>query len=336
MIQHLSDPSRVTLNTATLIDHVLTSPHTAVSFVQQSVGVSDHMVQVIGVDMLVSRPLPSRVSVRSFQRCDWSEVRRSIAYIPWQVMDTFDDVNDMWCFFQSSLLSILNDFAPLKLVSSTHSKRPTPWMTPDILTAIKNKHSAKRRATKSHDPKDIAYYKFLKNKLKVSIREAKLSYLNSLLQKSKSNPSTAGDLWSGLNMLIGRQRRKCDGIDSELSLDFMNNFFCDIAVTSNHQPATAFKSDIAKGDTSFQFGVIHPQDVEVALQHLDVQKSTGPDGFSARFLREVAAEVAIPLTKLYNVSLCTGTVPTEWKNVIFHLFTRVVRTMIHPTFVPFQ
>ena len=39
----------------------------------------------------------------------------------------------------------------------------------------------------------------------------------------------------------------------------------------------------------------------------------GPDGISARFLREVAAEIAQPLTILYNKSLKTGVIPSDWK-----------------------
>ena len=47
------------------------------------------------------------------------------------------------------------------------------------------------------------------------------------------------------------------------------------------------------------------------LQHLNIQKSSGPDG--RRFLKEVASEIAEPLTKLYNISLQNGTIPLEWK-----------------------
>jgi len=50
--------------------------------------------------------------------------------------------------------------------------------------------------------------------LKITIREAKLSYLNSLLELSQSNPSLAGDLWSGINMVIGRQKKREGGINS--------------------------------------------------------------------------------------------------------------------------
>ena len=78
------------------------------------------------------------------------------SFVPWPVMDTFDDINDKWEFFLSSLLSILDSFAPQKSVPSSSSKRSTPWITPDILATIKNKHCAKQRAAKSHNPQDIA------------------------------------------------------------------------------------------------------------------------------------------------------------------------------------
>ena len=35
--------------------------------------------------------------------------------------------------------------------------------------------------------------------------------------------------------------------------------------------------------------------------------------FSAEFLREVAAEITKPLTYLYNFSLQSGTIPSDWK-----------------------
>ena len=49
------------------------------------------------------------------------------------------------------------------------------------------------------------------------------------------------------------------------------------------------------------------------LKKLDVKKSTGPDGLSASFLKQVAEEIAVPLTYLYNKSLSTGSFPEGWK-----------------------
>jgi len=49
------------------------------------------------------------------------------------------------------------------------------------------------------------------------------------------------------------------------------------------------------------------------LSHLDVRKSVGPDGLSARFLKEVAEQIVTPLTKIYNKSLESGVVSQSWK-----------------------
>ena len=52
---------------------------------------------------------------------------------------------------------------------------------------------------------------------------------------------------------------------------------------------------------------------QTLLQHLNVRKSTGSDGFSGCILKEVAVEIAEPLTKLYNICLQSGCIPLEWK-----------------------
>ena len=119
------------------------TPCVAVHSVYQSVSLSDHMVQFANVDLLVTCPKPTVISVRSFRKCDWAAVRESLASVPWQVMTTFDELEDMWYFLKSSLYYVLDEYAPLKTVVSKFSKHPTPWMTPELLQAIKEKNKAK-------------------------------------------------------------------------------------------------------------------------------------------------------------------------------------------------
>ena len=43
-------------------------------------------------------------------------------------------------------------------------------------------------------------------------------------------------------------------------------------------------------------------------------KSTGPDGLSTSLIsKAVSNEIADPLTRLYNDSLCSGVIPSDWK-----------------------
>jgi len=58
--------------------------------------------------------------------------------------------------------------------------------------------------------------------------------------------------------------------------------------------------------------IIQEEAVNDLLCHLDAYKSMGPDGIHPRVLRELAEEVAKPLSITYQQSWLTGEVPDDW------------------------
>ena len=50
-----------------------------------------------------------------------------------------------------------------------------------------------------------------------------------------------------------------------------------------------------------------------ALMKTNITKSCGPDELHPRMLKELAVELAAPMTKLFNQSLFLGEFPEEWK-----------------------
>ena len=232
-------------------------------------------------------------------------------------MDIYDNVDDMWSFFYGVLHDCLNTFAPAKSINcKTRFHCPTPWLSPSLLLDIKKKHQARRKAEKTGSDDDVLYYKKLKNRLKHLVREAKLSYVQKLIVEAKNDPRLSGGLWSGINNVMGHYRRKNSAMDVSLSSESLNDYFRSAAVTDNHQPASTFNSlDFGAVDESpFRFCTIDQSRVSFLLKNLDEKKSVGPDGLSARFLKEVSDEIVDPLTKLYNKSLQTGVFPNEWKH----------------------
>ena len=55
-------------------------------------------------------------------------------------------------------------------------------------------------------------------------------------------------------------------------------------------------------------------EVQKILSSLDPSKSPGPDEVTARLLKELAQEIAGPLTQLFNQSLACGKFPAKWKD----------------------
>ena len=112
-IQHIVDPSHVVNLLATLIDHVLMTSNVEVLKTIQTVGLSDHRYQVLEADVSVIHPVEYTLRVCSFWKCPWDEVLHSLHIVPWQVMDIYNNVDDMWSFFYGVLHDCLDTFALL-------------------------------------------------------------------------------------------------------------------------------------------------------------------------------------------------------------------------------
>ncbi|TRZ25108.1 hypothetical protein HGM15179_002011 [Zosterops borbonicus] len=61
------------------------------------------------------------------------------------------------------------------------------------------------------------------------------------------------------------------------------------------------------------FPIIQEEAIREQLRCLDAHKSMGPDGIHPRVMRELADDLAKPLSIIYNQSWLTGEVPEDWK-----------------------
>ena len=62
--------------------------------------------------------------------------------------------------------------------------------------------------------------------------------------------------------------------------------------------------------------MLYPWEVYNKLSKLNTKKAGGPDGISAKLIREFAYEISIPLTDILNSSFSEGVVPTQWKRAV--------------------
>ena len=95
--------------------------------------------------------------------------------------------------------------------------------------------------------------------------------------------------------------------------ELFNSYFSSVLqapATENERPTTP---DLPTG---LQLREITFSEEEVfnRLRNLDIFKSNGPDGIPARLLKECCQEIAPSLCTLFNLSLQTGRIPSEWKS----------------------
>ena len=58
---------------------------------------------------------------------------------------------------------------------------------------------------------------------------------------------------------------------------------------------------------------VDPKGVLKLLNNLNIHKASGPDGLSARVLKECSSEISPMLALIYNESHAQGTVPDDWR-----------------------
>ena len=100
LVQHITQPSRYSSISATLIDHV-------------HAGVNDHQVQIVCLFLPVPKIIPHVFSVQSFCNCSWKDLHEALLTAPWQ-LSIYDDIDDIWDFFQATLQYCLDQYVPLR------------------------------------------------------------------------------------------------------------------------------------------------------------------------------------------------------------------------------
>ena len=98
--------------------------------------------------------------------------------------------------------------------------------------------------------------------------------------------------------------------DPQDKADLMAKYFPSVFTTENTDNIPTLSNDPLPDMPPIQ---VYPQGIQHLLNNLDATNSGGPDKLPARFLKEVAAEVAPALSIIYQASLDQGVLPAIWK-----------------------
>ena len=177
-----------------------------------------------------------------------------------------------------------------------------------MILFYKLKNKAKQISERTGNPADVDFYKQCKNSLRLVICQAKIDYLRDSVAQCKQSPQKAAYMWSCINNVIGRSNSPSSPISTS-SLDCINEFFQTVSVISQHRSANCFCTPSLGDNNGFSFDEITTSAVLSRMNKLDVKKLTDLAGLSAFFSKEIANEIVVPLTNLFNHSLRDGIVP---------------------------
>lgn len=246
-----------------------------------------------------------------FKHADILSLCESLSLIAWPPFD--EDSRLLFSNFYDHLQSCFASCIPTKRIVRT-TMNP-PWATRELKRLKNRMNKLYKKYCYSNSHHDVVRYLIAKNLFTTVNQKCYKSYLSRMRAKLNSNPK---QFFNFVN-----SKRKSNGLpshlkfgDEESSTDngmadlfaefFQSTYTSSNPVTSNYPYAIQVYNFIPNISLSYD-------EVLNGLKSLEPNFSAGPDGVPASILRTCADWLYIPLTDLFNVSLCSGIFPDIWK-----------------------
>ena len=317
--QLITEPTRVTENTKTLIDVILTNNENAISSVAViPLGLSDHDM-IACTRKINHQKFSSRtIKCRNYKNYNPNKLMDDIASHDMDAIYEIKDVNAAWGYLRNIIATCFNKNAPIicKRVKGRHC----PWLTEELKTKIHRKERLLRKARKSKLTADWEKYKTERNKSNNAVNSAKQTYHQNLLQENQQSPRK---FWQLIKQIFPCTKQKSASRSSTAENTTLANKFCKyFATIANRLKEKMFPlrdfvwskvTTTKKTDKIFVFGYVSNIFVQNQLKSLQRNKAAGIDDLPPGLLKDVRTKIARPLTYIINLSLRTGVVPSDWK-----------------------
>ena len=313
MKQLITEPTRVTVTTSTLIDVILSNvSQLHVKSGVYQIGMSDHYLIFSVLKGTKMKSNHREITFRNYRKFnvndfiyDLSECE-TLTDLEW----TQNEFECKWVEFKEAFMKICNKHAPIQ--TRRLKDRKNPWVTPDILSMMYERDNLKKKAVMSKDPHIWSQYTSIRNKITQLLREAKKGFATTKLNEHGNDPRK---MWKVLNNLTGRDKRK--NMSSNVTAAKYNDFFNSIGTktVSHLEPSTT--GDIywkcSKSIHKFNFQDISCESVRKLFMKLGNDSNVDVLGFDSKLLFHANDIISPIMCKFFNMSLRTNTVLQDWK-----------------------
>ena len=328
MIQVVSKPTRCTLTSATLIDHVITNSiadsYETIILISQ---LSDHFPVLHFLSCSKHRSTPKTIAKRDFSDANLNYFRTSLSALGWQDVISASDPQLALNSFSETFTSLYDIHFPLvtkKFNKNFH--RIEPWITGGLLTSRRKKIELEKQMLVNPSPSSTLNYKTFRNVYNKVLRAAKKLYFEQQLILNQSNVKQT---WNLIRLAMNKKTEKSSSVpcltvnnrsvtDHAEMANLFNDFFTSISSAivneinpSDSPPDEEFSENIPL--FSFSSTPLTVKEVVEAALQLQPKKTLDFTGLSVWFVQKIINEISIPLHHIFARSLVEGAVPQQLK-----------------------
>ena len=315
MTQMVSEPTRgrntLDLLFATcpdLVENVMVQP-----------GISDHDAVEANI-MLKAKVCKQRPrTVYMYGKADPVELRSRLETLgkEFKATSRSRDADGNWNFFTEGIHQIVQDLVPKKII---RERQGLPWISPKLQKNIKKKNRSFRKAKRAPWKRKALLWDRYVQQQKAVQKQIKLAhdqYMDSLFEDEDGNPAkkffkalkAKKRDQVGVSPLRNKKNGKLEssprGKASILSEQYSSVFKRD---TNKRMPPTS-----GPRYRSMPKIKVSVNGVACLLKKLNPQKAVGPDKVPTNLLKDHADIMAPILQVIFQQSLDTGVVPSDWK-----------------------
>ena len=339
MFPTISLPTRITQNSATLIDQMFTNSDEKCSHFSGIIlsDISDHLPYFYCINIQNHNKM-SKEYIYHRKLNDENINKLLIDLEQLNVMNCLDtdhdgDPNKNYNILENYLTTSINKHLPLiRIKFHKHKNKRTKWITTGLIHLIKFRDTLfkKLKSTAAHSGEFVRIKNDLRTYnriLKRTIRQAKLNFYNTVFEKCKTNPK---ETWKTINGIIKRK-------ESTKFPDFINvnnekitnksiivnkfvSYFGQIGMemASTIKPADSFHSTYknylnSNIKTHFKFEKVTVSDIKLIINNLKQKSSAGYDGISNILIKKLEPVIIKPITLIINQAISSGIFPEKLK-----------------------
>ena len=324
--QLIKTPTRVTRDTTTLIDHILTNSEEKIS--QSGVidsGISDHSIIFCTRKIIKPKTGDQKIiQFRSFKNYSAELFEEALKDIDFPNYEHFSDIDAAYSDFIFKLTGVIDRMAPMR--QSKIKNYTQEWFDEEVAEKIniREKCFKKFKKTKLHVDEEI--FKEAQKDARNTINRKKKEYFEFKLTESIGKPK---DLWKTIKGLglesksvstpnVCLKENNSYIFDPKQVANIFKNFFSNLAknLVSKLPPPpnkfgkTFFSSYYENLNIQSEFE-LQKLEEDTVLENLEKlkPKATGVDNISSRFLKDGANVLSLPITQLCNLSISTSSFP---------------------------
>jgi len=332
VIPTITNATRVTKHSATLIDNILTNSFHNISNLNSGViktDLTDHFPNFLYMENLTNsiQSTDKVIYRREINPTSIKNFKNLLMEMNWELVSESNDVNGAYDLFLDFFTKQYDKAFPVKSIKIKTKSLLSPWMTRGLLKSSRKKQRLYENFLKHKTYKNEQKYKTYKNLFEKTKHQSKRIYYQNTLMKNNGNSKKT---WDTIKEIIGKNKNltnknkfpkeislngKLISHNSEIATAF-NEFFINIGsnLASKIPNSTkTFNSYLNDTHEKMTESKLSRKELLTAFNSLKSNKSAGIDDISVNVVKHVFDVIEYPIFHIFNLSIILGKFPDKLK-----------------------